>query len=718
MNYRNWEMIEEFRQTNIVLVADDDPAQRLLLQSVVEQLGLKVVLAENGVEAVERFKSCEPDLVLLDIKMPLMDGLQASEQIRLDKYGKDVPIVLITGSDDHDIINQAFDLGVTDFITKPVIWPILAHRLRYLLKTNAVFMDLKSSERRLRNTQKLAAIGHWEWDFATETITLSEQMYGLLNLSISDFNGSSEAFFQFIPSDDRARIKAAFDKAKNGSGVWAIDHMINLNGGGERVVHQQGEIIYDEHGKPSSTQGLMQDITKRKLAEEEVRHLAYYDSLTGLPNRLHFTENAELNLLLAQKMVRKVALIFMDIDDFKRINDSLGHHAGDILLQKVSHRLVEDLREHDSVSKSYKESDKEDNSRQLSRLGGDEFTIMLTELTSRKEVQKVCERLVKTLSKPIEVNGNELVVSGSFGIAIFPEDGKDLATLMRHADIAMYQAKETGKNNLCFYDENIDSNKFERLTLESKLRHAIENDIIEIYFQPLIDGRTGQLNGAEVLARWNDSELGFIPPDKFIPLAEESGLIITLGDKILKQACRQAKHWQDEGHIPIRIAVNVSIQQFRQNDFAEKVLNCLNEEGLAAEYLELEITESMLMDDLDKVIDHLKRIKDIGVHISIDDFGTGYSSMSYLKLLPIDKLKIDRSFVTGLPGQESDNSIVKAIIALSKGLQLNIVAEGVETIEQRDFLTNSGCKEIQGYLYSQPLEPNAFEQQFLCSKKS
>jgi len=711
-------MIDEFRQTNTVLVADDDPAQRLLLQSVVEQLGLRVVLAKNGVEAVECFKSCEPDLVLLDIKMPLMNGLQVSELIRQDKNGQDVPIVLITGSDDHRSIKQAFDLGVTDFITKPVIWSILAHRLHYLLKANTAFMNLKSSERRLRNTQKLAAIGHWEWDFATQTIKLSEQMYGLFNLSISDFNGSSEAFFGLLPDDDHTRIKDTFDEAKNGSGFWAIDHMINLNGGGERVVHHQGEIVYDEHGKLSSIQGLMQDITTRKLAEEEVHHLAYYDSLTGLPNRLHFQENAEFSLQTAQKTVTKVALIFMDIDDFKRVNDSLGHHAGDILLQKISHRLVEDLREHDSVSKSPTGSGLEESSPLLSRLGGDEFTILLTKLTSRKEVGKVCERLVKILSRPIEVSGNELVVSGSFGIAIFPEDGKDLDTLMRHADIAMYQAKSMGRNCLCFYNENLDSSQLERLTLESKLRYAIENEIIEIYFQPLINGKTGQLNGAEVLARWNDPELGFIPPDKFIPLAEDSGLIITLGDWVLKQSCRQAKRWQEKGHQPIRIAVNVSAQQFRQNDFAEKVLNCLNQEGLEAEYLELEITESMLMDNLDKVIEHLKRLKDIGVRISIDDFGTGYSSMSYLKLLPIDKLKIDRSFVSGLTEQGSDEAIVKAIIELSQGLQLNIVAEGVETIEQRDFLTANGCIEIQGYFYSKPLESNAFEQQFLCSKTS
>ncbi len=709
-------MIEISHQTNIVLVADDDSAQRLLLQSVVEQLGLQVVLAENGVEAVKCFKRYAPDLVLLDIKMPVMDGLQASVEIRQEINGQHVPIVLITGSDDYESISRAFDLGVTDFITKPVVWPILAHRLRYLLKANATFMDLVSSERRLFNTQKLAAIGHWEWDFNTETVKLSEQMHSLLNLPTSDFNGTSEEFFALLPDDDRTRLRNAIDTSKNGSGSWEVDHMINLQGGGERVVHQQGEITYDEDGKPCSLQGLMQDITKRKMAEEEVRHLAYYDSLTGLPNRQHFKENAELSLQLARKMVSKTALIFMDIDDFKRINDTLGHHAGDMLLQKVSNRLVKDLRDHDSVSKLFIENRSEEMPHLLSRFGGDEFTIMLTELVSRKEVQNVCERLVKTLCQPMNINGNELVISGSFGIAIFPEDGKDLETLMRHADIAMYQAKSIGKNNLCFYHENLDSSQFERLTLESKLRHAVENKTIEIYFQPQIDGKTGHLNGAEVLARWNDAELGFIPPDKFIPLAEDSGLIIALGDWVMKQSCRQAKKWIDAGHKPIRIAVNVSAQQFRQSDFAEKVFDCLNKEGLAAKYLDLEITESMLIDDLDSVIEHLKRLKAIGVHISIDDFGTGYSSMSYLKLLPIDKLKIDRSFITGLTIQDSDNAIVKAIIALSQGLQLDIVAEGVETIEQRDFLTDNGCKEIQGYFYSQPLPPMVFEQRFLVEK--
>ena len=706
-------MIDDFLQTKIVLVADDDPAQRLLLQSVVEQLGLKVEQAENGLEAVKCFKACKPDLVLLDIKMPLMDGLQASKEIRQTPNGKHVPIVLITGSDDHASINQAFDLGVTDFMTKPVIWPILVHRLRYLLKANADFMALKSSERRLRNTQKLAAIGNWEWNFVTQKITLSEQMYGLFNLSRSDFNGSSDAFFKLFPEDVRPLLHSALDEAENSSGLWTIDHMINVNDGEDRVVHQQGEIIFDEDGQPFSVQGLMQDITKRKVAEEKVRHLAYYDSLTGLPNRLHFIENAKLNLQLALKSVEKVALIFMDIDDFKRINDILGHHAGDILLQKISHRLVEELREYDSVSKISSVSGEEDNSKLISRLGGDEFTIMLTNLISHNAVQSVCERLVKSLNKPIEVCGNELVVSGSFGIAIYPEDGKDLDTLMRHADIAMYQAKKKGKNNLCFYNENFDVSQLKRLALEAKLRHAIENELIEVYFQAQIDGESGILNGAEVLARWNDPELGVIHPDEFIPLAEDCGLMIALGDWVLKQSCRQAKLWQDQGHKPIRIAVNVSAQQFRQNDFAKKVLNCLNEEGVAAEYLELEITESMLMDNLDKVIEHLNRLKAIGVRISIDDFGTGYSSMSYLKLLPIDKLKIDRSFISGLTKHDSDDAIVKAIIALSQGLKLNIIAEGVETAEQRDFIVDNGCKDIQGYFYSKPLEPMAFEQSFL-----
>lgn len=711
-------MIDDFLQTKIVLVADDDPAQRLLLQSVVEQLGLKVEQAENGLEAVKCFKACKPDLVLLDIKMPLMDGLQASKEIRQTTNGKHVPIVLITGSDDHASINQAFDLGVTDFMTKPVIWPILVHRLRYLLKANADFMALKSSELRLRNTQKLAAIGNWEWNFVTQKISLSEQMYGLFNLSRSDFNGSSDAFFKLFPEDVRSLLQSAIDEAESGSGLWTIDHMITVNDGEDRVVHQQGEVIYDEDGQPFSVQGLMQDITKRKVAEEKVRHLAYYDSLTGLPNRLHFIENAKLNLQLALKSVEKVALIFMDIDDFKRINDILGHHAGDILLQKISHRLVEELREYDSVSKISSVSGEEDNSKLISRLGGDEFTIMLTNLTSHNEVQSICERLVKSINRPIEVCGNELVVSGSFGIAIYPEDGKDLDTLMRHADIAMYQAKKKGKNNLCFYNENFDVSQLKRLALEAKLRHAIENELIEVYFQAQIDGETGMLNGAEVLARWNDSELGIIHPDEFIPLAEDCGLIVALGDWVLKQSCRQAKLWQDQGHKPIRIAVNVSAQQFRQNDFAKKVLNCLNDEGLAAEYLELEITESMLMDNLDTVIEHLNRLKAIGVRISIDDFGTGYSSMSYLKLLPIDKLKIDRSFISGLTKHDSDDAIVKAIIALSQGLKLNIIAEGVETAEQRDFIVDNGCKDIQGYFYSKPLEPMAFEQSFLVKKYS
>jgi PleD family two-component response regulator len=344
-------MAELMHDAPLVLVADDDPAQCLLMQSVVEQLGLRTSVASNGLEAVTCFKKCKPDLILLDIKMPLLDGLQASEQIRLDKQGKDVPIVLITGIDDHESITRAFDLGVTDFMTKPVIWPILSHRIRYLLKANTAFMELKSSERRLRKTQELAAIGHWEWDLANEKIQLSEQMYSLLNLSKLDFDGSVDAFFGLLPEEDQQHLRAAIDAAVKDKGAWSLDHLIKLPDGIERVVHQQGEISYSDQGEPATMQGLMQDITRRKLAEDEIRHLAYYDSLTGLPNRLNFIENAENCIQQALCDANKLALIFLDIDDFKRINDSLGHHAGDSLLQKVSHRLVENLRDTDSITK-------------------------------------------------------------------------------------------------------------------------------------------------------------------------------------------------------------------------------------------------------------------------------------------------------------------------------------------------------------------------------
>lgn len=450
-------MIEESKPTKTVLVAEDEPAHRFLLQSALKQLSINVETVENGEEAVKYFKKFQPDLILLDIKMPILDGLEASEQIRKDINGHDVPIVLITGSDDLDSIRKAFELGVTDFITKPVIWPILIHRLRYLLKANDALMELKSSERRLRNTQKLAAIGHWEWDLESQTITMSEQMYSLFNLSSNEFKGSSNEFLELFTEKESSRLQKAFEVAKQADGIWSIDSVINTKEGISRVVHQQGQLIYNNEGKISSICGLMQDITKRKQAEDEVRHLAYYDTLTSLPNRLHFKENTELHIRLAQKMATKIALIFIDIDDFKYVNDNLGHHYGDKLLQTTSHRLVSDLREYDSVCQNSNDQNMNESSHLLSRLGGDEFTVLLTNIMSRSEVKTICERLVKTVSSPMDLDGYEVNISGSFGVAMFPEDGKDLETLMRHADIAMYQAKSMGKNNFAFYDPTVDS---------------------------------------------------------------------------------------------------------------------------------------------------------------------------------------------------------------------------------------------------------------------
>ena len=450
--------------------------------------------------------------------------------------------------------------------------------------------------------------------------------------------------------------------------------------------------VRDTHGEITHYFSIFSDITDRKRAEGRIHHLAYFDALTGLPNRTLFNRLVDQSLTEAARGEVFGALLFIDLNRFKPINDTLGHAVGDLVLQEVANRFRTCLRGADVVS----------------RLGGDEFVVAVFDITNREHAANVAQKLLTSLDDAIVIDGHELKLGAAIGISIYPEDGGDTETLLRLADIAMYRAKKTGPDTFAFYSQDMNQRAVDRLNLESGLRRAIERDELLLHYQPKVSITQGTIVGAEALVRWKHPERGMVPPGDFIPLAEETGLIVQIGTWVLEAACRQARLWQDGG-LPITpIAVNLSARDFSPS-LPGRVQKLLAQHGISPKWLELEITEGMLMHHTDKVIAMMDELAELGIALSLDDFGTGYSSLSYLKRFPIDTLKIDRSFVINIPTDSDDCAIAGAIISMSKQLKHNVIAEGVETNEQLAFLRQRGCDEIQGYLFSPPVTAEKFE---------
>src|SRR5262245_6734411 len=437
----------------------------------------------------------------------------------------------------------------------------------------------------------------------------------------------------------------------------------------------------------------MQYSIERKRYQEQLEYQANYDALTGLPNR-NLLHDRLRQSVYAQRFVRSIGVVFLDIDHFKFVNDSLGHNTGDKLLQKVAERLSASVRDGDTVA----------------RLGGDEFILILNDQTGQEVIYRAMQRIISRIAEPIEIDGKELLVTCSAGISLYPQDGPDVETLLKHADAAMYRAKEKGRNNFQFYTAEMNRQVNERLRMETSLRRALERDEFEVYYQPRIDVESGTLVGCEALLRWQHPELGLTLPERFIGLAEETGLIVPIGEWVLKSACAQARRWQN-GAAPIAVSVNLSMRQFRQEALASAVDDALRASGLDPRLLEMELTESLVMQDTEAAVRVLERLREIGVEVSVDDFGTGHSSLSYLTRLPISALKIDQSFVQAVKGTGSGDEgvVAQAIISLAHNLKLKVVGEGVETAAQFEFLKKHSCDEVQGYYFGRPMPASEFE---------
>jgi diguanylate cyclase (GGDEF)-like protein len=595
---------------------------------------------------------------------------------------------MITARDDEEIIDRAYRIGATDIIMKPLSLPVLPHRIRYALRTARSVSDLTGL---IRAIPDLIFV-------VNENGEVQDGLSGpdaTHTLQIKALATASEINFYPCENDDSALklIRKALETGK----PQVYEHKLEA-----LDIHLETRFVTRDK---NTVLAIVRDITERKAAEAKIYNLAYYDELTDLPNRELFIQSLEQTIAVAKRDAQKFALLFVDLDRFKRINDTLGHTIGDELLKDVANRLSKCTRSTDSVT--HLDSGVGDFI-DLARLGGDEFVIKLYGIDSERSVAAVASRIVDALTPPFTCGGHQFVVTPSIGIAVYPEDGKTGETLLMNADSAMYAAKNVGRNNFKFYSETMRTKSLHRLDLENLIRTAIEEDQFELHFQPKIDASTFRLVGAEALIRWTHPTRGPIAPDDFVPIAEETGLIVPIGDFVIREACRQVKVWSTSPVGAVPVSVNISSHQFRESGFVDNVLDAVASAGIATTQLELEITESVLLHDVDRTLVQLNSLKEAGISLSIDDFGTGYSSLNYLKRFPIDTIKIDRSFVKDLHDDADDAAICAAIIAMSRQLGLNVVAEGVETKDQLKFLRRHKCNHIQGFVFSRPLSADDF----------
>ena len=678
----------------LVLVADDDPVMRLLMRQMLTQVGLDVIEAEDGVQALASYKHSGPDLVMLDVDMPALDGFAVCREIRRQEVGGTVPIIMVTGDDELEAVTRAYEVGATDFISKPINWPILGHRALYVLRASDAIARLRIAD--AHNRAVLAAIPDTFFRLNREGFYLDyEQGHDAsAGFSISDCVGSHIG--DVLPSEIAARL---LDKAH---AVLATQHIGSVD---YTLKHENSTRHFEARLVATGADevlGLVRDISERKRTEEQIRRLAYCDSLTGIPNRQAFLETLERELLRSKEHDKKFAVLFMDLDAFKRINDTLGHDVGDHLLKVVSERLRETIRPSDLVLRAEHEFEASFGGSNLARLGGDEFTILIPDLERVEDALNVAHRVKEAMRRPFMIEAHEIFVTASIGISLYPEDGEDCNSLLKYADTAMYHAKNCGKNNAKLYSSSLTMEIMSHVKMEVGLRKALQNNELYLLYQPQIDVPSTQIVGVEALVRWRHPERGIISPTEFIPLAEETGLIVPIGEWVLRTACNQAKAWQSDGGRAIRMAVNLSAKQFKDENLMQIVLSALADTGLDARLLELELTEGTLMDDARATMVTLEQLRGIGVYLSIDDFGTGYSSMNYLKRFDVRALKIDKSFIAGLPQDMENAAITRAIIAMAHGLKMVVVAEGVETDEQLLMLEEYGCDMAQGYFLGHP----------------
>ncbi|MDP2432490.1 MAG: EAL domain-containing protein [Pseudomonadota bacterium] len=685
-----------------LLIVEDGPryleSTRLLLAPHIR----KITTAMTGAQALAQLAQSDYDLILLDLRLPDSSGHELLAHLR-EQY-PDTRVIVMSGDSRVDTVIHCIRLGAYDYLRKPCEPEELiktvrnaAHKVQLERDNRRMLQQIDQSEqwhRLLINTSPdviytLDDNGHFTF--------LNESISRVLGYRPEDLVGHS--YEALVPRDELDNARYHLNERRTGDrSTRNVELRLNRKenpgkNGGEATVTVEVSAtgmyraLADGTGAFIGTYGVARDISARKQAEATVTFQAYHDLLTGLPNRTLFNDRLGQAITQARRQKQALAVLFLDMDRFKVVNDTHGHLVGDGLLQYMAQRLRGSLREGDT----------------LARIGGDEFTLLLPNIHTRHNATLIAEKIIASLKQPFHIDGHEIYSGMSIGIALFPDDGETREILIKHADLAMYHAKDHGRNDFRFFTHDLQHSLTGRLAVENDMRHALTRGEFEMYYQPQVGIRSQRICGMEALIRWHHPERGLVAPNDFIPIAEECGLIAPISEWVLDAACKQAKSWRATRLEAISLGVNLSARQIEHPHFVDKFIQSLKDNGIDGQGIEIEITESTLMRDMDGAIEKLRRLADQGVEISIDDFGTGYSSLSYLRKLPVHTLKIDRSFIHDLVAPSNGSTIVAGITAMAKGLRLNVVAEGVETSAQLDYLKSIGCDSYQGYLFSRPV---------------
>ncbi|OON60386.1 two-component system response regulator [Massilia sp. KIM] len=693
-----------------LLLVDDEPRLLSSLHELLQGRGYRLVTASSGSEALAQLSRQRFDLVLLDLRLPDIGGHDIMDFI--NEKGIDADVIVMSGEVGIEAAIGALKRGAYDYLRKPYSREELLTTVSNALQRRRLAADNERIATQLENSEKMY---RYLVDSSPDIIYtlnhegrftfVNDRAYQLLGYTREELLGQHYSIL--VHEEDLERARYVFNerrvderasrnvelrlKCRGGNGHDRTFNntlmTISLNAIGMHVPDQEVKKL-----EFFGTYGVARDITDRKRAEEVISYQAYHDILTDLPNRILFKDRLGLAVIQAKRKQTELAVMFIDLDRFKLVNDTLGHVKGDELLQQAARRLKDCLRKGDT----------------LARQGGDEFTIVLPELRDRDDARVIADKFLETLQKPFDLDGHEVHISASIGIAIYPSDGESIDELLRHADIAMYQVKALGKNGHSFYHTSMLDVSHQKIALEQALRRALEQDELEMYYQPQIDAITGRIVGAEALMRWNHPTRGLLSAGEFLPFAEENGLMLPISDWMIGALCRDMLHWKTVGGGNVRLSLNLSPQYLDRGDFFEKMRGALVRYGIAPGQIEVEITENIAIRNPQYAIEQLNKLCQLGVSVAIDDFGTGYSSLSYLHRFPIHTVKIDQSFVKEIHEENGHYPVILAIISIARGLGLNLIAEGVETEEQARYLRSNGCLTMQGYLYYRPISLQDF----------
>lgn len=690
-----------------VLVIEDDPNYFALLNermSLIRNPSFELIRSKLLQSGLQRLAQKDIDIVLLDLMLPDCGGLLTFQEVH--KNFPEVPIIILTSLDNDELAAKSIALGAQDYLPKGTFdRELLIKSMCYAISRNKVQSELQkyyleneaSKKNLLEKDERLRSLVT-NIPGVVYRYTLTEQGWYIefLNDMIQTISGipaevlmgkDIAKYFELIVPQDLPIVKDAFDNAVSQATSFSIDYRIVNRNGQFRCLHDQGKGVAGPNGKVIHIDGVIFDVTERAEAKAKLDQLVTQDPLTNLPNREVFIALLDQAILQARRNKENGAVLVIDLDHFKRINDIKGHAVGDQLIKAVAIRLGKTLYDSDTIT----------------RISGGTFMALLSKVKKNEDMENAANKILTSFKSPFVINNDELFTTCSIGIALFPQDGDKAADLMKNADAAMHRAKESGKDCYQFYSCALSTASEERLIIENHLRRALERNEFRLFYQPQLDLRSGQTVAVEALLRWQHPNLGFIPPMEFIPIAEETGLIHPIGEWVLKEACEQKKIWNQQGFKSLRVAVNLSARQFHYANLVELVTNVIKNVDLDPRDLDLELTESTLMEHLKETSEILGKLKTMGAHISIDDFGTGYSSLMYLKTFPIHAIKIDKSFVKGITSDSDDRAITQAIISMAHSLKLEVVAEGVENYEQLELLKSQGCDVIQGFLYSKPV---------------